>query len=98
MGGVGGDALGGVHGDGVAVSDMLAQVVPSKAARAPSSRRRAVIRVFCGVSMAEMCQRLPLRTGSAGGGSSAARRRRRWGRCGGSGSDRPRRGDARGQP
>jgi hypothetical protein len=60
---VGGDALGGVHGRGVAQGDVLAQVVTVENDAGPSPRRSAARRLRSG-STAATRQRLPLRTWS----------------------------------
>jgi hypothetical protein len=62
VGGVGGDALGGVHGDGVAVGDVFANVIGVEDADRVVAEGRAAMRLFSGL-MAVTRQRWPLRTG-----------------------------------
>ena len=66
MCGVGGNALGGVHGRGVAVGDVLGDVVGVEYGAARSVRRSAAIRPVAG-STALTRQRSPLRTASCAG-------------------------------
>ena len=64
MGGVGGHALGGVHGDGISESDVLTHVVAVEDGAGPVTEPSAAMRVAIG-SMAATRHRFPLRTESS---------------------------------